>query len=206
MPFQPVPGTIGIVVDCRLSGEVAQNTLYFFQNGADPTVGDCIAVATIVKNFYTNALMPLLATTLIGVKVVAKNLFINGGAKGVVSMAGSAGGVATEQATNNDAAVVTFDTGQSGKSSHGRNYVPGIPNAAITVNTLDPDFMAGVIAAYETLLPGGDNDPAPYFWSVVSRQSGGIVAAEGLAVPVMNVYFTDDIIDSQRRRLPGRGK
>jgi len=36
--------------------------------------------------------------------------------------------------------------------------------------------------------------------------SGGITMAEAIAVPVLNVYFTDTTVDSQRRRLPGRGK
>jgi len=32
------------------------------------------------------------------------------------------------------------------------------------------------------------------------------VMANAIAVPVANVYFTDNVVDSQRRRGPGRGK
>lgn len=206
MAFQPAPGTIGVVVEGRLSGQLYENTLYFFQNGADPTIGDCQAIATLVSQWWTGSVLPNLTDSLVMVRVTAKNLFINGGAKGVQSMGGAAGGVATEQSPNNVSAVVTFDTGQSGKSSHGRNYIGGVPNAAIDVNTIDIGFIAQIIGAYQELLPGGGSDPTPYFWSVLSRQSGGIVAATALAVPVQNVYFTDNTVDSQRRRLPGRGK
>jgi len=206
MPFQPAPGTIGVVVEGRLAGQQYENTLYFFQNGADPTVGDCIAIATIVGDWWTAEVLPNLTDELIMLKVVAKNLFVNGGAKGVISIAGATGGVAAEPAPNNVCAVVTFDTGQAGKSSHGRNYIGSIPNSEIDVNTIGGGFANTIISAYSTLLPGGTHDPSPYFWSVLSRKSGGVTLAAALAVPVLNVYFTDSTVDSQRRRLPGRGK
>lgn len=206
MPFQTAPGTIGVVIHGRLSGETTNNDLYFFQNGADPTVGDCITIAQIVHDWWANAMLSLLPNTWQGVKVVAKNLVVNGGAKGVISATDLVGAIGTEQAPNNVAPVVTFDTGQSGKSSHGRNYIPGIPNANVDVNTIDPDWATSVSNGYRFLLPGGANDPSPYYWSVLSRQSGGILLGAAIAVPVLNVYFTDLTVDSQRRRLPGRGK
>lgn len=206
MPFQPAPGTIGVQVECRLSGQQTINDLYFFQNGADPTIGDCLTIADLVRLWWIENILPNLSETLVAFRVIAKNLFVNGGAKGIIGFSGETGGIATEQAPNNVAAVVTFDTGQAGKSSHGRNYIPGVPNANITVNTIDSAFITAITDAYKQLLPGGLADPAPYFWSVLSRQSGGVVAAQATAVPVANVYFTDNIVDSQRRRLPGRGK
>jgi len=206
MPFQPAPGVIGVVIEGRLSGQLYENTLYFFQNGADPTVGDCVTVAGVVADFFVGSILPLVTDSLVAFRVIAKNLFVNGGAKGVVSMNGQAGSVGTEQAPNNVCAVVTYDTGQSGKSSHGRNYIGGIPNAVIDVNTIDPTFAGDIVTAYQSLLPGGSHDPSPYSWAVLSRVSGGITMAEAIAVPVLNVYFTDTTVDSQRRRLPGRGK
>jgi hypothetical protein len=206
MPFQPAPGTIGVVVHGLLNGETTNNTLYFFQDGADPTVGDCTTIATLVNTWWAANVAPKLPEMWIGVKVVAKNLFVNGGAKAVISMVGVEGGTAGESAPNSVAPVVTFDTGQSGKSSHGRNYIPGIVNADVTVNTVSSGWAADIITAYQQLLPGGANDPSPYFWSVLSRKSNNIVLAEAIAVPVLNVYFTDTTVDSQRRRLPGRGR
>lgn len=206
MPFQPAPGTIGVVIHALLSGQTYNNTLYFFQDGADPTVGDCTTVAQNVADWWDATIRQKITDSWQGVKVTAKNLFINGGAKAVISITGQQGVVATEQAPNSVCAVVTFDTGQSGRSSHGRNYIGGVPNANIDVNTIDPAWANDIIGGYQQLLPGGPFDPSPYFWSVLSRQSGGVVSAQAIAVPVLNVYFTDTTVDSQRRRLPGRGR
>lgn len=206
MAFQPAPGTIGVVIQGKLSGQDDQNTLYFFQNGADPTIGDCVAIANLVASWWDATVRQKICDTWQGQKIVAKNLFVNGGAKAVVSIATQFGVISTEQAPNNVAPCVTFDTGQSGKSSHGRNYIGGIPNANINVNDIDSGWANDIIGAYQQLLPGGSHDPTPYFWSVLSRQSGGVVAAQATAVPVLNVYFSDLTVDSQRRRLPGRGK
>jgi hypothetical protein len=206
MPFQPAPGTIGVVVHGLLNGQTTNNTLAFFQNAADPTVGDCSTIATLVNGWWAASVAPKLPDTWVGVKVTAKNLFVNGGAKAVISMVGVEGGSAGESMPNNVAPVVTFDTGQSGKSSHGRNYIPGIVNADVTINTISSTWAADIIAAYQALLPGGAFDPSPYFWSVLSRKSAGVTLLQAVAVPVLNVYFTDTTVDSQRRRLPGRGK
>lgn len=206
MPFQPAPGTIGVQIEGRLSGQQYINDLYFFQNGADPTVGDCATLGGLLVGWWNNEILPNICDNFLGIRVVAKNLFVNGGAKSVQSLNGQQGSIETEAQPNNVAVVVTFDTGQSSKSSHGRNYIGAVPNAQVDVNTINPAFATAIIDAYKALLPGGAYDPTPYFWSVLSRQSNNVVMAEAIAVPVLNVYFTDTTVDSQRRRLPGRGK
>jgi hypothetical protein len=206
MAFQSAPGTIGVVVDGRLSGQTAQNTLSFWQDGADPTVGDCITIATLVRDWYEGAVMPQLTNMLNVLKVTAKNLVVNEGARGIVPGTGTVGGISTEQAPNLVSCVISWDTGFGGKSSHGRNFLPGIPNANIAANTIESAFITFMVAAYQELLPGGAHDPTPYKWAVLSRKHLGVVMASAIAIPVANVYFTDDTVDSQRRRGPGRGK
>jgi len=73
-------------------------------------------------------------------------------------------------------------------------------------------FMADMIAAYSQLLVGGAALPVGWEWVVVSRYSGTDVNDDpvprvtGIATLVSNVLFTNNTVDSQRRRLPGRGK
>jgi len=117
-----------------------------------------------------------------------------------------AGGVATEQAPNNVAPAISLGTGLGGRSSHGRNYIVGTPNTMVNINTIDPAFIGAFTNAYAQLLPGGGNDPTPYVFSVVSYFSGGVQRGTPFSWPVRSVGFTDNIVDSQRRRLPGRGK
>jgi hypothetical protein len=82
-------------------------------------------------------------------------------------------------------------------------------------NVLDNNVVIGyanqVQTVYEQLLPTGTilTDGT---WVIASRFSGvdgdgkPIPRAVGVTTPVTSVVIVDGIVDSQRRRLPGRGK
>jgi hypothetical protein len=71
--------------------------------------------------------------------------------------------------------------------------------------------MTAVLGAYNAL--GALLEPAGATWVVISRFSGvdpithrPIPRSEGITTPIDNAAFTDNKSDSQRRRLPGRGR
>jgi hypothetical protein len=106
---------------------------------------------------------------------------------------------------NNASACISFRTSGRGRSSRGRNYLAGVSEDSVSNNTLNATFVSNLIAAYESLM-----DAATYTddwtWIVYSRFENGNPRAEALIAPVDAVVFTDRTIDSQRRRLPGRGR
>lgn len=212
MPFIPVPDTAEVVISYSDVGELAQNTLYFTQAGGW-TTGALLTLAEAIDGWVEGSLLPLLSSSLALTTIVATDIENEFGAQAGVSST-AVGGVGTEQAPNAIAACISFRTGTRGRSFRGRNYIPGIPNAAIDVNILNGTFLLDVQAAYETLLPGGGVFPGGVpLWTVVSRYSGvdGITGkpiprVAGITSQITEVRFTDNVVDTQRRRGPGRGR
>jgi hypothetical protein len=60
------------------------------------------------------------------------------------------------------------------------------------------------VAAYNGLLALASN--IQVVWCIVSRFSGGQPRTAGEVYPVIAALVTDNVADSQRRRLPGRGR
>jgi len=111
---------------------------------------------------------------------------------------------------NNVAVTVSFRTGLSGRFARGRNYVSGLSEDAVVLNTVDSAVLADIQAGYEALQDVASDNTST--WVVVSRFSGvdgdgvPIPRVEGVTTPITAVIIVDSIIDSQRRRLPGRGQ
>lgn len=112
---------------------------------------------------------------------------------------GSAGG----SVTNNTTWAVQFSTGQRGRSYRGRNYVPGIPTSSVSGNVVGDSWAAAVVAAYGELSALEAAGHGAHV--VVSRYSNGAPRSSGLVTEVVSYRYVDLFLDSQRRRLPGRG-
>jgi len=105
---------------------------------------------------------------------------------------------------NNAAFCVSFRTAGRGRANRGRNYCMGFGASQLSAgNTVIQAYVDIITAWYRMLLPGGTYDPTPYRWVVLSRQLNGVVT--GRAVPITAVIAPNLIVDSMRKRLPGRG-
>lgn len=104
---------------------------------------------------------------------------------------------------NNVACVVTKRTPLRGRSFRGRIYMPGLTEDNVTANAIAGSLVTAYISFWNACLSFPlTADEA--LLCVVSRQSNNAPRTTGLATVV--THFTcDGIIDSQRRRLPGRG-
>lgn len=104
----------------------------------------------------------------------------------------------------NVSACISFRTGLAGRSARGRNYVYGVPDTQVSQNNLSETWQDGIITAWQTLRA---LYLANSFQHVVYSQfTGGNPRPTGLATPVTNYLFVDGVVDSQRRRLTGRGR
>lgn len=114
------------------------------------------------------------------------------------------GDLAQPAEPNNVTLAIKFLTGGRGRSSRGRNYIVGLHVDAVTNNEVNPVHAAQYIDAYLLLMDAGTISDG--IWVVVSRFHDNAPREEGLAQQVTGVALTDFIVDSQRRRLPGRGR
>jgi len=109
----------------------------------------------------------------------------------------NAGTRAPDSTPANVAMVISKRTGFSGRVNHGRMYVPGandgdvVQSIASNAYMISLNLLAGALLAYtgpSSLL--GD-------WAFPSIKQ--------LAMKTITSTIIDNVVDSQRRRLPGRG-
>lgn len=99
--------------------------------------------------------------------------------------------------------TVTFLTNVRGRSWRGRNYVSGIPSSSSDDNAVTEAWADALVGAYNALNTYVSEVACQHV--IVSHYSGGLPRNSGVTVPVTGYRYHDLNIDSQRRRLNGRG-
>ena len=116
--------------------------------------------------------------------------------------AATSGTASSPSVTNNTALTTTFYTDKRGRSYRGRVYTPGLEAAALNnsseINTAQAIAMVAAYSAINSYLSLG------FVHAVISRFNGGAARTTGVATPI-TLYGSDVLLDSQRRRLEGRG-
>lgn len=202
MPFQPVAQT----ALCTLEGRVDRQLTILdlaFQNSADVNIVNLSALVSTINNWFQTQLAPLLSENWTTIRTVGVDLSDPIGPR-IEESGVTIGGVAGEAAPNNVAACVSLRTAQRGRSARGRNFVPGIPNSVISLNTLDSGFISDLTGAYNNLVgPGG----IAIGWQlvIVSRRSGGEERVEGISIPVIEATMVGNSVRSMRSREIGHG-
>lgn len=213
MPFVPVANTAEVEAVYTLDAQIVENTMYF-RMASTPTLSDLNALLEEVNTTIRSGLLPLLAGAIQLIRVVGTLIDVIDGLTALSTTSLPAGGGSGDEfEPSNVAACVSLRTASSGRSFRGRNYIAGLPDGATVGNTLSSTFTTGVLDFYDTLRAS----VADLGWEmvVVSRFSGFTIVdgkkvptprEEGIATPITGVIFTDSTVDSQRRRLPGRGR
>lgn len=109
---------------------------------------------------------------------------------------------------NNCALAFTLRTAVGGRSGSGRMFIGGIPDNAAAGNNATPEWANGVQAVLATGLRNRLSETGTYDMRLVvySTETGGLPRPVGLPREVTAIQVLDRTIDSQRRRLPGRGR
>lgn len=207
MPFVPSPGTTEVELRYVLSGQTAENTLYF-NKGTDWTAAEMTALAADLVAWWIAGPATQLSTSVALLSLHCSDLSSALGA--VIDFSTglpSAGVEAAEGMPNNVAPCISFHTGVRGRSARGRNYIAGISITKVTENNILGSWMTNMEGAYLDLLDVATANAC--LWVVLSRFSGmggtprrPIPRAEGVVTPIIGASFTDGIVDSQRKRLP----
>lgn len=211
MPFVPVPNVIEAEIRMLLDNQKIENTLYFSKPDGW-TLAQAVTMGNNLLTWWASLYSVPLSNQLSLREIYITDLSSATGFSTTAPAPTPAptGDVVGESEPNSVAIAISFRTGLRGRSYRGRNYVSGLPVAQVTQNTVSSTVQADIINAYGALdfqasLVGGD-------WVVVSRYSGVDAAGKpiprttGIATLVSAVVITDSTVDSQRRRLPGRGQ
>lgn len=202
MAFQPAPSIAGGTIHGLMDSQLVILDLNFFATGGISGIS-LGSLAAALGTWTTDQLAPLLSRDVTFNSVRCVDLGTQTGPEGNAGFT-AVGGVDQEAAPNNVAACISLRTDQRGRSGRGRNYIPGIPNTLVTLNTLDPTFMDDLINAYG-LLVGAGTFVVGFQLVVLSRFTGGVPRANGIGIPVTALRFTTNKVRSMRSREVGHG-
>lgn len=203
MAFIPVPNVVLVEMVYRQLDEVTENTLYF-QGNANWTIEDMSDLAESMKAWWIDNLEFVVnqGVALTAVRVTDLSTQFSPGIEDVNGLPNS--GLAPSPAMPNNVTVTTtFLTGLRGRSYRGRNYFIGLSEAQVVGNIVTAELQTAVLAAYNDLPTYAIANGAAHV--VVSRYSAKQPRVTGVATLVTG-YKMEPTIDSQRRRLPGRGQ
>lgn len=105
---------------------------------------------------------------------------------------------------NNVTFCVSYRTTLSGRSNRGRHYWIGLNETQVTGDTIGGDHANGIRDALRTLNQTVLGALGCQL-CIVSRQVNGVARTTAQVTNVSNIFYTDTLIDTQRRRLPRPG-
>lgn len=186
-----------------------ENTLYFL-SPSPITIGMLVTLGGVLNDWWQANWQPLVATEVELTEIFLADLTSETGSiYSFVAGLPLGGTVGAEAMPANVAPCISFRTGVRGRSFRGRNYLIGIDVDNVASNHIAADYLTDAIDAYNALATAVAAEDWQH--AVVSRYSGYTVVdgkkvptprVAGLATPVLSYAFTDDVVDSQRGRLP----
>lgn len=203
MEFIPVPNCAEIVLRFMYNGQQCANVYHVRQESPyDQT--SLAVVAALFADWWNTNFKPNAPNTLALVMIVARSLEAKN-APAIEYTSGmpmQGGDVTHPQLPNNCTVAVKWSTALRGRSFRGRTYHLGLNEDIVTGNTLSASAHSAFIDWYNALLIALDGLPSNLV--VVSRFEDNAPRTVGIATDIQAVSI-DTTVDSQRRRLPGRG-
>jgi len=203
MAFLPTPDCAKVVLVYSMHGQEYVNTLWFRNTSAWGTA-EMEDLADKVRYWWATEMLDHDPDDLELVDIVVYDMTaIDGPVIHVTTDLPVAGTIVADPMAANAAAVISFRTAGRGRSARGRIYVGPL------AETMSDDGLHLNTSYHTTLVAAADTIPAigeGISWThvVVSFQLNNVVREEGFAQAVTS-YLVDTSLDSQRRRLAGRG-
>jgi len=205
MPFVPFPTTCQVELVFVLGSQICENVFHVKQD-TDWDAAGLNSVAGTIRDWWIASVRTHVNEFMRLTKVKARGLASSSDAGIEIAVStGNAGTNTSQPMPNNAALAVKWSTGLTGRSYRGRTYHMGLSASDVYTTTgslINTSFQATITAAYAALLTAvniGDQSLV-----VASRMADSMPRTEGVSTPII-ACSVEGTIDSQRRRLPGRG-
>jgi hypothetical protein len=204
MPFVPFNNVIRLDAIYSWDGQAVENVHHFLVDET-PNVDTANSLASSYINWWGTEMRSLQANTLSLVNVVATIMETeNDPVVEVSSGLPQSGTSVNNSMPNNVSVAISWKTNFRGRSYRGRTFHLGLTEAQVTGSTVDAGAVTALTNAYAELM-ALPVDVGPAILCVASRWSHGVLREQGVATAVTSV-LVNNVVDSQRRRLPGRGR
>lgn len=207
MAFQAVPDTVEVAIVGTLAGELCINKLYVHAD-AGVTSDLCDDVALFTDDWVAATWLDFVGSKYTFTRVVARDLTTEASFESVSNVnTGATGAGGSDTAPNNRTFAVHRKTPFSGKKQKSRIYVPSIPNAATTdanhISGASADEFVDALLVWDGIVESYVGTDLQHGYAI--RVRNGAPLSPGVFEPTTGWSYTDLILDSMRRRLPGRG-
>ena len=203
-PYIPFPGVAR--AECRFTwaGQEVENVFHFNYDRLGFLAGAQAFAQRTIDTWWAG-LRPALANNITFREVYVTDLATQDGPVYLETVPPPTTGVVnTPSVPNNVAYCVTLRTPKRGRAFRGRSYVAGLAQGFVINSTIDNTALGFIAGAYSDWLVALQSEDLELV--VASRQLNGAPRAVGVGTPVFATDATDTTVDSQRRRLPGRGR
>lgn len=205
MPFVPAPNIVQVQIRATKDSQFVENRIHV-NCFHEPTAADLALIAGGVETAVRTSWVDDLPGDVTLREVYVKSLHEENGIEFTAAFpTNTTGAVVGDPLPNHVTACISLRSGQVGRSARGRMYWLGLTEPQVQGNNLTASTMAALVVdvneVYNVFFNNG------FRWVIVSYQSGGIPRPGGPVYFIVNgIIFTDSTVDSQRRRLPGRGR
>jgi len=205
MPFIPAPNIVEVQWRTTFAGQETMNRIHVDVLGA-PSADDVQNLATECGNWWTGNVQDLVPPDLELREVYAKSIATQPGPEATFTAGLPAAGLLGQPALPSNCSIcASLRSGETGRSARGRWYWQGLTENQVAGNVVASGTQTDILAALFNLK--GVISGAGFLWVIVSFYSNNVVRPGGpVYFPVNTITMVDGFIDSQRRRLPGRGR
>jgi len=205
MAFIPVTDTARVELVYSVFQQVCENVIYV-ENAAPWTDVTLDTLGEVVANWWGSEMAAYISDSV--TLSLVRLTDMSEADSFQVEVTPSSGNVGTRTSAAlplNVTLAIKFGTGLAGRSNRGRAYVVGLTEDQVTGNEIIAARATELVEAWEAL--NTELHGTSIFWNhvVVSFFTGGAPRSAGVKRNVVN-YSTDAFVDSQRRRLSGRGQ
>lgn len=216
MAFIPAVNTARVTIHMSMFFQTVQNVLHVRKNTAW-SAPELVTLCNDVIEWWNDHLAANLSTDIQLLAVQARDMTIADGLGVQVSApAGSGGDVVNPALPGNVTIAIKHVTGFTGRNRAGRTYVAGLPENAVGGNSILEAQRANLVSAFEALrgaMVAADQEMVVASFhdgtALVPLPNGEtrrrpVARATALLTPVLS-FAADPLLDSQSRRLNGRG-
>lgn len=203
MAFVPVPNTASLEYIYTWDGQVVQNVLHYGSASLIDTAA-LNGLTTAALSWWSANLRASISSACSLIAVRATDLTTQTGPV-VEDTTGLplAGTGASSAQPNNVTVAIKLITANRGRSFRGRVYHVGLPGTAVNANEITSTIRTNLRNAYLAALTLSTSPT--WTFVVASKFTNNAPRTEGLATPVTDISV-NPTVDSQRRRLPERGR
>lgn len=200
--FIPIENVVQAEMVYKVGTEFCENVLWFKFAGR-PTPANLIGLKDMLLAWYNTDVQPYQA----GEAVLNKLKFVDMTAPNGIYLefpvlTDNQGGNVSAILPSNVTVAIKHLTGFTGRSYRGRTYWIGLAEGMVTGDGLNAGVAANLVTSFDNLIAAAAANSSP--WVVVTRYENKQPRLVGGANTIIS-NSCDGIIDSQRRRLAGRG-